>query len=84
MRKKTEDLRVKRMIARLARRLAALRDEVQRLAGEIPEPPDNVLEHRAARTLEAETKGGLESIAHDLTEAVRSLERLAGLTPGSI
>ena len=80
MRKRTEDLKVKRMITRLARQLAALRDEIQRLAGAIPEPPDSVLEHRAPRTVEAETKGVLESIAHDLTEAVRSLERLAELT----
>lgn len=56
--------------------LDAVRVFVQEIADEIPEPPEEVLEHRAPRTLAAELKGGLEIVANDLGEAVSSLERL--------
>lgn len=84
MRKKSVEDRTKRRIAGTARRLAGVRDEVQQIADEIPEPPESVLEHRAPWTVDAERKGVLESVAHDLTDAVRSLERLTDLTPGTI
>lgn len=56
--------------------LIEVRVRVQAIAEEIPEPPDEVLEHQAPRTLAADLKGGLEIVAHDLGETVVSLERL--------
>lgn len=56
--------------------LAEVRVFVQEIADEIPDPPEEVLEHRAPRTRAAELKGGLEIVASDLGEAVSSLERL--------
>jgi hypothetical protein len=56
--------------------LVEVRVRVQAIAEEIPEPSEEVLEHLAPRTLAADLKGGLEIVAHDLGEAVASLEKL--------
>lgn len=71
-------------IARAAGDLAGVRDYLQGIAGTIPEPPEEVLEHEAPRTLAAELKGGLQSVSSDLDEAVSSLVRLAGLRPEDV
>lgn len=56
--------------------LIEVRVRVQEIAEEIPEPPEEVLEHEVPRTLAADLKGGLEVVVHDLGETVASLERL--------
>ena len=75
----TKERIVQEKIRKATGDLVEVRVRVQAIAEEIPEPPDEVLEHQAPRTLAADLKGGLEIVAHDLGESVASLERLAQL-----
>lgn len=71
-----EERNMQEKIRQTAGDLDEVRVRVQGFADAIPEPPEEVLEHKAPRTLAAELKGGLEIVASDLGEAVASLERL--------
>lgn len=80
----TKERIVQERIQKATGDLIEVRVQVQEIAREIPEPPDEVLEHEVPRTLAADLKGGLEIVAHDLGEAVASLERLGQIGDGTV